>query len=660
MPTAVSYIAAPILKIDGQAASDALMEDILQISVEESLHLPGMFTLVIKNDYFPGREDDSPWKHENLFEIGKTIEIGFISSATESSEFDDADQGNVLKGEVTAIETHFTSDSQAPIIVRGYDVSHRLHRGRHNRSFQNKTDTDIVKQIAGEVGIPTGTVDNTQGPYGYGDISGSNGYIFQENQTNMEFLRERAARHGFELFVQDGKLNFRKPQKGDTVELTWLTDLHSFRVRVTSAEQVNSVEVRGWDYNRKEAISETATQANKVFTTTDRGTGSSTSSSFQGKPSTPKLIVVDQPVSQSQEAKTIAEALCNELGGEFVYADARSEGNPGIRPGKLISLANMGKYSGKYYITETRHLFHERVYTTEFSIRGLRGGNLLQTLSSSAQLQPGQTCMIGIVADNNDPKGWGRVRVKFPTLTEEHMSNWARVVSVGAGGKRGVEWLPEINDEVLVAFEHGDIHRPYVLGGVWNGKDATPDAIADTVVDGKVNLRTLKTTEQGHRLQFVEKTKGSNKKGIYLDSANLQGHHLHLNDEDEKIELKTKKEHVLNLDDKNKKIELTSKGEIDITSSGNITIQDKDKKTIKVDGGTISVQGSSKIELKVGGSSITISQSSIVLKSGSSKLELGAASAKLSGVATEMSGSATAKVSGATSVQVSGLSIKLG
>ena len=64
-------------------------------------------------------------------------------------------------------------------------------------------------------------------------------YAFQENQTNMEFLRQRADRIGFELFLQDGKLNFRKP-KADSKKLIlkWLTDLHSFRVRVTSAEQV--------------------------------------------------------------------------------------------------------------------------------------------------------------------------------------------------------------------------------------------------------------------------------------------------------------------------------------------------------------------------------------------------------------------------------------
>jgi hypothetical protein len=72
----------------------------------------------------------------------KQIEIGFSRSTTESKEFEDDESGTVFMGEITAFETYFSADSQAPIVVRGYDVVHRLHRGRYNRSFQNMTDKD--------------------------------------------------------------------------------------------------------------------------------------------------------------------------------------------------------------------------------------------------------------------------------------------------------------------------------------------------------------------------------------------------------------------------------------------------------------------------------------------------------------------------------------
>ena len=579
--TEIRYVAKPSLEIDGNEAPEDLMEDIVQISVEESLHLAGMFTLVIQNAYAPGREQDKPWKHKDLFAIGKSIRIAFGSSTTEAQEFQAQKTGNVLEGEITAMETHFTSGSQAPIIIRGYDISHRLHRGRYNRSFQNMTDSDIVKKIAKEVGIGFSdrTIDTSGAPHDY---------VFQENQTNMEFLRERAARIGFELFIQDGNLNFRKPSKvGNSLALKWLKDLHSFRVRVSNAEQVSEVEVRGWDYTQKRPIIEKANVEN-LLTNTQNGKGSKTSTSFKGKPPTPKMIVVDQPIFTPDEAKTMAQALCNELGGEFVLADAKGEGNPEIRPGRVVKLEDMGSYSGEYYVTDTRHFYHEGVYHTEFSIRGLRGGNLFTTLFPKTHLQPGQACLVGIVTDNKDPKGWGRVKVKLPTLTEEHASNWARVVAPGAGPNRGVYWLPEVNDEVLVAFEHGDMHRPYVIGGVWNGTDPTPRTIGDTVAGG-VRLRVTKT-RLGHQAWFVDEDKGAEKKGYYIQT--VAGHWIRFNDTEKFVEIETAGGHKMCPEDMNKSVSISSTGSTKITAQTQIEISAPNikvtgKAVVDVKGGVI-------------------------------------------------------------------------
>jgi uncharacterized protein involved in type VI secretion and phage assembly len=548
-----SYRALPKLQIDGKDAPKDLMEDILQLFVEESLHQPSMFTLVLRNDYQSG-SNEKPWKHKDLLQIGKPVTVGFISSTTRASDFDEENKGDLVKGEITAIDVHFTEKTQAPIIIRGYDFSHRLHRGLYSRSFQNMTDTDIVKKLAKEAGIDvTGkTVEESGIPHDY---------LFQENQSNMDFLRERAVRIGFELFVQDGKLHFHKPKAGaQELSLRWLVDLRSFHVRMTSTEQVKEVEVRGWDYAQKRSIVATA-KTEQVITKTENGKGSDTSSKFNGKPTAPKVIVVDQPVFSPKEADRMAQALCDELGGQFVCADAKAEGNPKIRPGRVVQLTDMGSYSGKYYVTETRHVYQERLYSTEFSVRGLRGGNLMAALSPPQRLQPGQTLMVGVVTDNEDPQGWGRVKVKFPTLTEEDTSNWARVVALGAANQRGFDCLPEIDDEVLVAFEHGDIHRPYVIGGVWNGKDAPPNPVGDTVQDGKVRLRTFKT-RTGHQIQFVEEDKGDRKAGVYIETKG--GHKVQLTDSDKSIKISSTG---------NLKIE--AQGNIDINATGIITVQGK-------------------------------------------------------------------------------------
>ena len=559
MPTAPPYLLSePLLKIDGSTAPPELIKDILKIVVEESLHVPAMFTLVLHNNYMPADQVNQPWRHRKYLEIGKKIEIGFRSSVTQDPNFEKQEQGYLIKGEITALDVNFTNRSESHLIIRGYDFSHRLHRGRHNRSFKNLTDSDIVKKIAQEVGLKVKAGGSSSAP---------REYVFQENQTNMEFLRELAARQGFELFVQADQLYFRKPESQKSLPLEWLKDFNSFSVRVTSAQQVNSVEVRSWDYENKRSIVETANSENTV-TETENQKGSSTASKFN---ITPKMIVVDQPTFTADEAKRMAQALCDELGGEFIYADAKADGNgkPEIRPGRVVELKNMGNYSGKYYITETRHVYSEKVYSTDFTVRGLREGNLLSVLSPQTHLQPGQTLMVGIVTNNKDPKGWGRVKVRLPTLTEEHESNWARIVAIGAGNTRGFDCLPEVDDEVLVGFEHGDIHRPYVIGGVWNGKDKPPEPVEDSVQGGKVRLRTIKT-RTGHLIQFVEEDKGDSKDGVYVETSG--GHKIRLNDSDRHVEIETSGGHQIKMDDGGRSVSIKSTGTLALEAPGNIDI----------------------------------------------------------------------------------------
>jgi uncharacterized protein involved in type VI secretion and phage assembly len=119
---------------------------------------------------------------------------------------------------------------------------------------------------------------------------------------------------------------------------------------------------------------------------------------------------------------------------------------------------------------------------------------------------------VGIVTNNQDPDGLGRVKVKFPWLSDEDESHWARVAASMAGPRRGLYFLPEVDDEVLVAFEHGLVEFPYVLGSLWNGKDAPPESNDD----GKNNRRTIKSrsghiirlddTDGGEKIEIVDKS----------------------------------------------------------------------------------------------------------------------------------------------------------
>jgi uncharacterized protein involved in type VI secretion and phage assembly len=83
--------------------------------------------------------------------------------------------------------------------------------------------------------------------------------------------------------------------------------------------------------------------------------------------------------------------------------------------------------------------------------------------------------VVGVVTNNRDPDGMHRVKVRLPWLSNSDDSHWARVTAAMAGNDRGAYFLPEIDDEVLVAFEHGSVDHPFVLGSLWNGKDKAPE-----------------------------------------------------------------------------------------------------------------------------------------------------------------------------------------
>ena len=569
------------LTING-ALPQELKESILQVVVEESLHLPGVFTIALENPFKPGypAEDFPIMKFLNShLQIGREVVIGFSNAATDLDQFTTSyDYPRMLVGEITAVEVPFSKRAQTPIIIRGYSYSHRLHRGRWNRSFLDRTDSDIALILAGEAGIPIGQVD----PSGI-----VHEYVFQENQTNMEFLKERAARIGFEVFVLEGLFYFRKP-KENPIEgnIDWLNySLDNIRVRANSIEQVKDVQVRGWDYpNKIPFIAKTVAQSGSVITNVKgQGDGVSISSKFN-KPGEQTFYVVDQPVYQQIEADFIAQSCCDEIRGQYIHADVEAEGDPRIRPGRSFILeGNTTKipehFAGKYYITETRHVYEpdrERSYNTEFVIRGLRNSDLLTTLSPPNRLQPGQTFLIGIVTENRDPENMSRIKVIYPTLTEDHNSHWARMVSIGAGIDRGTDWLPEIGDEVIVGFEHGDIHRPLVIGSVWNGVDKPPEHIDDSVPNELVRLRTLRS-RRGHQIQFIDETKVKRHKpdiseqGIRIATL-LNGvdgeHKIYLNDESRYIDIDTNGGHHIHMQDAHK-----GEKHIDIKTSGNHNIR---------------------------------------------------------------------------------------
>ncbi|HEU5486936.1 MAG TPA: VgrG-related protein, partial [Microlunatus sp.] len=221
-------------------------------------------------------------------------------------------------------------------------------------------------------------------------------------------------------------------------------------------------------------------------------------------------VATDVPYRTQAEVDQAAKSLSDEVASSFAEFEGVARGNPKLRAGAAVSIDGLGEpFDGKYTITTSRHRFDPVTgYTTAFSVTG-RKDRTLFGLSSTGRVQAVSGPVIGLVSDINDPENQGRVRLTLPWLSDDYVSGWARTVHAGAGKDRGFQVLPEVGDEVLVAFEQGAIDRPVVLGGLYNGLD-TPPSGPMNVIDGgtgQVDRRSM-VSRKGHRIDLVDASSG--------------------------------------------------------------------------------------------------------------------------------------------------------
>lgn len=552
------------VEIDGQPLSSELRPSLEEIIVDDHLHLPDMFVLVF-------RDLERKVVSDAKLKIGSTVVISSTSIGGTKPQ-------PLITGEVTAIEAEYdTLGGRAR--VRGYDPSHRFHRGRHTHTYRNVTDSDVARTVAQRVGVKIGKVDES---------STTHEHVSQVNISDWDFLKGRAREIGYELRFDAGKFEFRKPPEAkeapaegdfnstDPLALVMGKELLEFRPRVTSAEQVKEVEVRGWDPMRKEKVVGTAPAA-------------ATSAKLKANPAdlaakfgSPSYVMVDRPLADQSAVDGTAKAVAEQIGSAFAEAVGVIRGNPKLRAGKAFSVSVVADdFVGQYVPSATRHVFDREGYRTEFTVSGRQERSLLGLANGgSGKGNGGGSAIYGMVVAkvtaNDDPDKVGRVKLEFPWLSDGYESDWARVVQLGAGPDSGAVFLPEVHDEVLCAFEFGDVRRPYVIGGLYNGVDKPK--LGDGLFDnGKVKRRGF-VSRKGHK--FVLFDDGS-KSGIALLSSDGK---LRLSLNETTGEIHIFGDPKVTIEAKNIKL----KGDTDISlEAPKITI--KADSTVDIDGGTITL-----------------------------------------------------------------------
>jgi hypothetical protein len=554
----------------------------------------------------------------------------------------------LIVGEITSIEGHYEGNV-LHTTLRGYEKIHRLQRVKRTRTWANASDSDIVMRICLENGIVPGDVDPPTVVHPY---------VAQVAQTDWDFLRARAFETGCEVGMEVtapglSTLFFRtasgsgasdaiaaaNPLAGAAVNLG--DNLMWFKPRVSSMALTPEVEVRAYDPVAADVV---VGKASVDSGTSDVAGGAADHTGdfdgpFVGIPMIPLLvpnlpgvsknpsdtahITYDRPAAwgstTSRALDSIAAGVAEHLGSTYAEAEGYARGSSSIKPGEYAKVGGVPEdFAGAWMVTQARHLFEgsEGGYWTHFTVAGRNDRSLLG-LAAAGAVQPDQPridgFVVGIVTNNQDPDKLWRVKVMYPWLHSAFESDWARCVQIGAGKEWGDLHVPEVGDEVLVGFEFGDMRRPYVVGGLRNGKskiDLGAEPVKVSVPTAEVVARGY-VSRSGHRLVFDDDEKPlPTKSGIRMGTKD-EKLHIFLDKAEATVRIvcddpnspKPAKIVIEQNSSAPGSIEITQKGvggKITVKSDGDVSVEAGAAGALSLKGGSkgVSVETHGQLELK--------------------------------------------------------------
>ena len=579
MSTADTQSLTPIVRIGGSEIPEDWLHNLIEVRIERSLHMPSRATVRFLD---PG--------YKLLSAMSYQLGTPLVVKAPKGG-------GLLITAELTGFSADQMGGDTPEFVLTADDRSHRLGRNTQTRAFSKSSYSEAVKKLAAGVGL-VATVKDT----------GQKFDSFFQMGTDLEFLDEMARRTGYDWWVDErGELHFEPPSSSATVQVTLGGDLSAFSVSGLGLVP-DEIVVTGWDRSAMKKVASTATPSSSELV----AKGAIAKLLHKGKAfGGSKLVTGSLGAMSAAEAKTLGAALMRQAQYGAVRATGTCTGNANIKPGITVDVAAAGPLSGSYHVSGVEHIYRKGGLSTKFTagdhiptglVDKLGGGGGGHSMGG-VQL-PALT--VGVVTNNNDPEGMGRVKVKFPLSDVE--SDWCRTLILGGGPGRGSAWLPEVKDEVLVGFEGGDMRQTVVLGGLpsQSSKHATWE-----VKDGKASKRGF-TTRTGHVLEFVEKGGMGTKGHILLGNADKK---TKLRVGEDSLDIDVPMGNPLNIKvgsttigvDKQGSLNIESALHIKMVAKGNLTIEAlaiemKAQTTLKAKGGVgIELKGGAQAELSAGG-----------------------------------------------------------
>jgi phage protein D len=311
---------------DGKPADDNHFQAYI---VDRDMFQPDMAAIVLanQNDVYSTKK------------VGTAIEVQVGDSRTP-----------IFKGEIVGLEPVYGGGNKTLITIRAMNKLHRLLRKRKSVTFTDKTDQQILNQVVGDAGLTLDWKHETSIQYKH---------VYQHNQTDLEFLRTRAARLGCHVWCDDTTVHVKQPELQTGPVATLNVDqkadaiLHRLAPRLNSSAIINKCTVKGWNPETKELITgDASVQGSKL--------GSQTSVAGSGDLGKEETFMVDSPIWSAEEAKALAKARIQDASLSYITGEAEVAGNPVFDLGKVVKVvANaIGKddpFNGKYYLMGVTH-----------------------------------------------------------------------------------------------------------------------------------------------------------------------------------------------------------------------------------------------------------------------------------------------------------------
>ena len=571
------------VKIGGAKLPDDIASLLVGGWVDLGAGVPGAFRLTFRDPY-----------HLVLGKLGVDFGTPVVLAPVAAGK---GASDPLITGEVTGMETDYDGTGTFTII-RGYDPGHRLMRQRRVAAYRNQTASDIVRKVVATAGVQVGKVEATKTVYEF---------ISQANITDWDFLARLADENEMVMSLDEkGKFQFLKPDPASGappvstpgsnspfVLEAGTGDVLRCRAAVTSADQIAKVEARGWDVTTKKKLTATSPAA----TTPLIGIGTTPK-----KASAPFkagiLVETDTPYDRQSEVKFAAGALADDVTSSFAELEVTVRGNPKLRPGVPVTLADVGKpFEGKYTCTSVRHVFGDGDhYETLVTVSGRQWRSLFGLASGGAATTAPRLPGVAnaLVTDVQDPLKQGRVKLQFPWLDDAYVSDWTRVVQLGGKGGGGIFPL-DVGDEVLVSFDRGALDHPFVVGGLYNGRDK-PTVVKDVWLHDPLKKKAIRHTlsdREGNRVDLLSQQTGLRKQGVRIASGN------------DKL--------TINLDRTKTEITVDSKGSVSITGGTSVSVDAGTDLTLSArrainirSGGILNLQGRGIVSLKSLGGAVNV------------------------------------------------------